>query len=217
MDHRSVALTCSSVVDGRPDRPSRAGRRHRRNVWCEWWSKTVHCSKARGSNSYQTNFPHQLTRSSVRTRRGSHPAPSGRPRGRPRKMTRFKVYTYTLGVYCVLKHPRALNQTVSNGFTDTDSRFHISCNRSLSETAHKRSSAIFDTVPCGCEHDVIDGDITNSIRSISPSHYQRIPQRPQFMKHVRCLGCRAVQRLEELQVISVKHVHRCRGSAASLC
>ena len=60
MDHRSVALTCSSVIDGRPDRPSRAGRRHCRNVWCEWWSKTVHCSKARGSTSYQTNFPHQL-------------------------------------------------------------------------------------------------------------------------------------------------------------
>ena len=100
MDHRSVALTWKNVVDGRPNRSSRAGRRHRRNVWCEWWSKTVHCSKVRGSTGVETNFPHQLTRPSVRTRRGSHPTPSGRPRGRPRKMTRFRYFVkYLLRIF----------------------------------------------------------------------------------------------------------------------
>ena len=47
--HRSVALTWSSVVDDRPDRSSRTGRRHRRNVCRECSSKSIHCSKVHGS------------------------------------------------------------------------------------------------------------------------------------------------------------------------
>ena len=61
MGNRSVALTCvpkgpafsflnywSSVVDDRPDRPSRAGRRIVPDVCGECSSKITHCSKVHG-------------------------------------------------------------------------------------------------------------------------------------------------------------------------
>ena len=82
MGHRSVALTWSSVVDERPDRSSRTGRRHRRNVWCECSSKSTHCSKVHGSYHPRTIGLDSFTRRPVWTRRASHPAPLGRlPRG----------------------------------------------------------------------------------------------------------------------------------------
>ena len=82
MGHRSVALTWSSVVDDRPDRPSQTGRRHRRNVWCECSSKSTHCSKVHGSYHPRTIGLGSFTWRPVWTRRASHPARSGRhPRG----------------------------------------------------------------------------------------------------------------------------------------
>ena len=90
MGHRSVALTWSSVVDDRPDRPSRAGRRHRRNVWCECSSKSIHCSKVHGSYHPRTIGLGSFTRRPVWTRRASHPAPSGRPPRGGAKVTWFR-------------------------------------------------------------------------------------------------------------------------------
>ena len=89
----SVALAYSSVVDGRPDWPSRAGRRHRPNVCCEWSSRSACCSKVHGSYPSRTLGPDNFTRPSVRTRRGSHPAPSGRPPRGGAKVTWFR-YSY---------------------------------------------------------------------------------------------------------------------------
>ena len=90
MGHRSVALEWSSVVDDRPDRSSRTGRRHRRNVWCECSSKSIHCSKVHSSYHPRTIGLDSFTRRPVWTRRASHPAPSGRPpRGRA-KVTWFR-------------------------------------------------------------------------------------------------------------------------------
>ena len=94
---RSVTLTWSSVVDGRPDRPSRAGRRHRSNVCCEWSSKSVCCSKVHGSYLARTTRRDKFTRPSVRTRRGSHPAPSGRPPRGGAKVTWFRYSCEYLG------------------------------------------------------------------------------------------------------------------------
>ena len=80
MGHRSVALTWPSVVDDRPDRSSRTGRRHRRNVWwCECSSKSIHCSKVHSSHHPRTIGLGSFTRRPVWTRRASHPAPSERP------------------------------------------------------------------------------------------------------------------------------------------
>ena len=94
---RSVTLTWSSVVDGRPDRPSRAGRRHRSNVCCEWSLKSVCCSKVHDSYLARTPRRDKFTRPSVRTRRGNHPAPSGRPPRGGAKVTWFRYSCEYLG------------------------------------------------------------------------------------------------------------------------
>ena len=90
MGHRSVALTWSSVVDDRPDRSSRTGRRHRRNVCRECSSKSIHCSKVHGSYHPRTIGLDSFTRRPVWTRRASHPAPSGRPPRGGAKVTWFR-------------------------------------------------------------------------------------------------------------------------------
>ena len=78
------------MVDGRPDWPSRAGRRHRSNVCCEWSSKSACCSKVHGSYPARTLGPDNFTRPSVRTRRGSHPTPPRRPPRGGAKVTWFR-------------------------------------------------------------------------------------------------------------------------------
>ena len=85
------------MVDGRPDWPSRAGRRHRSNVCCEWSSKSACCSKVHGSCPAHTLLPDNFTRPSVRTHRGSHPAPSGRPPRGGAKVTWFRYSCEYLG------------------------------------------------------------------------------------------------------------------------
>ena len=97
MGHRSVALTWSSVVDDRPDGPSRTGRRHRRNVWCECSSKSIHCSKVHSSHHPHTIGLGSFTRRPVWTRRASHPAPSGRPPRGGAKVTWFGYSCEYLG------------------------------------------------------------------------------------------------------------------------
>ena len=104
----SVTLTYASVVDGRPDWPSRAGRRHRRNVWCECSSKSTHCSKVHGSYHPRTTGPGSFTRRPVWMRRASHPAPSGRPPRGGAKVTWFRYSCEYLGILektPVLYHP----------------------------------------------------------------------------------------------------------------
>ena len=85
------------MVDGRPDWPSRAGRRHRSNVCCKWSSKSACCSEVHSSYPARTIFPDNFTRPSVRTRRGSHPAPSGRPPRGGAKVTWFGYSCEYLG------------------------------------------------------------------------------------------------------------------------
>ena len=97
MGHRSVALTWSSVVDDRPDRSSRTGWRHRRNVWCECSSKSIHCSKVHGSYHPRTIGLGSFTRRPVWTRRASHPAPSGRPPRGGAKVAWFRYSCEYLG------------------------------------------------------------------------------------------------------------------------
>ena len=101
MGHRSVALTWSSVVDDRPDRSSRTGRRHRRNVWCECSSKSIHCSKVHGSYHPRTIGLDSFTRRPVWTRRASHPAPSGRPpRGGATLSSQKRCFRYHIRIPC---------------------------------------------------------------------------------------------------------------------
>ena len=66
----SVALTSSSVVDGRPDRPSRGRWRIVPDVCRECSLNRIHCSKVHGSYLSRTPRPDKFTRPSVRTRRG---------------------------------------------------------------------------------------------------------------------------------------------------
>ena len=98
MGGRCVALTWSSVADGRPDWPSDHMSAPWPDVRYECSSLSTHCTKVRGSTSAGTGFPHSFTRPSVQAHRGSHPARSGRPRGahHPR-VTWFRSYTYYLG------------------------------------------------------------------------------------------------------------------------
>ena len=87
----SATLTSSSVVDGRPDRPSRGRWRIVPDVCRECSLKSIHCSK-KVHDSYlsRTPGPDKFTRPSVRTRRGNHPAPSGRPPRGGAKVTWFR-------------------------------------------------------------------------------------------------------------------------------
>ena len=114
MGHRSVALTWSSVVDDRPDRSSRTGRRHRRNVWCECSSKSTHCSKVHGSYHPRTIGLGSFTRRPVWTRRASHPAPSGRPPRGGAKVTWFRYSCEYLGI---------LEKTPGNSSPSPEARF----------------------------------------------------------------------------------------------
>ena len=75
----SATLTSPSVVDGRPDRPSRGRWRIVSDVCRECSLKSIHCSKLHDSYLSRTPRPDKFTRPSVRTRRGNHPAPPGRP------------------------------------------------------------------------------------------------------------------------------------------
>ena len=95
--HRSVALTWSSVVDGRPDRPSRGRRRIVSDVCRECSSKSTHCSKVHGSYHPRTIGLDSFTRRPVWTRRASHPAPSGRPPRGGAKVTWFRYSCEYLG------------------------------------------------------------------------------------------------------------------------
>ena len=98
-DH-SVALAWSSVVDGRPDRPSSRGRRRIVPDVCrECSSKSIHYSKVNGSYHPRTIGPGRFTRRPVWTRRASHPAPSGRPPWGCAKMTWFR-YSCEYRRYC---------------------------------------------------------------------------------------------------------------------
>ena len=97
MGHRSVALTWSSVVDGRPDRPSRGRRRIVPDVCRECSSKSIHCSKVHGSYHPRTIGLDSFTRRPVWTRRASHPAPSGRPPRGGAKVTWFRYSCEYLG------------------------------------------------------------------------------------------------------------------------
>ena len=86
----SATLTSSSVVDGRPDRPSRGRWRIVSDVCRECSLKSIHCSKVHDSYLSRTPRPDKFTRPSVRTRRGNHPAPSGRPPRGGAKVTWFR-------------------------------------------------------------------------------------------------------------------------------
>ena len=86
----SATLTSSSVVDGRPDRPSRGRWRIVPDVCRECSLKSIHCSKVHDSYLSRTPRPDKFTRPSVRTRRGNHPAPSGRPPRGGAKVTWFR-------------------------------------------------------------------------------------------------------------------------------
>ena len=93
-DH-CVTLTWSSVVDGRPDRPSRGRRRMVPDVCRKCSSKSTHCScsKVHGSYHSRTIGSGSFTRRPVWTRRASHPAPSGRPTRGGAKVTWWFRYS----------------------------------------------------------------------------------------------------------------------------
>ena len=92
-----VMLTWPSVVDGRPDRPSRGRRRIVPDVCRERSSKSTHCSKMHGSYHPRTIGLGSFTRRPVWTRRASHPAPSGRPPRGGAKVTWFRYPREYLG------------------------------------------------------------------------------------------------------------------------
>ena len=96
--HNSVALTWSSVVGGRPDRPSRGRRRIVPGVCKECSSKSTHFSKVHGSYQPPRAIgPGSFTRRPVWTRRASHPAPSGRPPRGGEKVAWFRYSFDHLG------------------------------------------------------------------------------------------------------------------------
>ena len=99
MGGRCVALTWSSEIDGRPDWPSDHMPAPWPDVWFECSSLSTHCSKVRGSTSVGTGFPHSFTRPSVRGRRRSHPTRSGHLGAERRKVTWFRVFQNTPGVF----------------------------------------------------------------------------------------------------------------------
>ena len=94
---RSVTLTWPSVVDGRPDWPSRGRWRIVSDVCRECSLKSIHCSKVHDSYLSRTPRRDKFTRPSVRTRRGNHPAPSGRPPRGGAKVTWFRYSCEYLG------------------------------------------------------------------------------------------------------------------------
>ena len=96
--HHSVALTWPSMVDGRPDRPSRGRWRIVPDVCRECSLKSIHCSKVHDSYLSRTPRPDKFTWPSGRTRRGNHPAPSGRPPRGGAKVTWFGYSCEYLGL-----------------------------------------------------------------------------------------------------------------------
>ena len=94
----AVALTWSSVVNGRPDRPSRGRRRIVPDVCRECSSKSIHCSKVHGSYHPRAIGLGSFTRRTVWIRRASHPAPSGRPPRGGAKVTRFTYSCEYVGI-----------------------------------------------------------------------------------------------------------------------
>ena len=120
-------------------------------------SKSACCSKVHGSYPARTIVPVNFTRPSVRTRRGSHPAPSGRPPRGGAKVTWFRYSCEYLG-YSREDPGRLITQYLSTFCPLVPPRYPILARCALCSYLHYCTQDSLTARPfifgnCLCAHD----------------------------------------------------------------